>query len=236
MIFIRFTFVVDDESLSFDVACADGSTLVFVLGFLLLLPPAPAPPDDDDTCRLTVFFEGVLPLADVLLVAEAKQRSLSTVLCDSSADMIEPVLALLAEAGRVSFSELELSDDELEDRWAARFVSLSDDDDELLLFARLNQSGEHPLSFFKLLSYLLFSFLLDFFSLPSVLFPRESFEAWLPVLWLLLLPFSAFFNVWLEIWRPGRNLFVVDEGETNFLLPLDFLSLPFFTALEGNID
>lgn len=53
--------------------------------------------------------------------------------------MIEPVLALLVEAGRVSFSELELSDDELDDRWAARFVSLSDDDDELLLFARLNR-------------------------------------------------------------------------------------------------
>lgn len=70
MTFIRFTFVI--ESLSFDVACADGSTLVFVLGFLLLLPPAP---DDEDTCRLTVFFEGVLPLADVLLVAEAEQRS-----------------------------------------------------------------------------------------------------------------------------------------------------------------
>ena len=86
-------------------------------------------------------------------------------------------------------------------------------------------------SFFTLLSHLLFSFLVDFFSLPSVPFPRESFEVWLPVLWLLLLPFSAFFNVWLEICRPGRNLFVVDEGDTSFLLPLDFLSPPFFTAL-----
>jgi hypothetical protein len=34
---------------------------------------------------------------------------------------------------RVSFSELELSDDELDDRFVIFFVSLSDDDDELEL-------------------------------------------------------------------------------------------------------
>ena len=36
-------------------------------------------------------------------------------------------------------------------------------------------------------------------------------------------------------WRfvdPGRNLLVVDEGETNFLFPFDFFSLPFFVVLK----
>ena len=40
--------------------------------------------------------------------------------------------------GRVSLSELELSDDELDDRRVARLVSLSDDDEELVLSDRLN--------------------------------------------------------------------------------------------------
>jgi hypothetical protein len=50
---------------------------------------------------------------------------------------ISPVLVLVDDV-RVSFSELELPDDELDDRCVIRFASLSDDDDELVLADRLN--------------------------------------------------------------------------------------------------
>ena len=81
-------------------------------------------------------------------------------------------------------------------------------------------------------NYLVFSFLVCFFRLLSESFPRWSFE-WLFVEdFVELLLFSAFFNVWLEICRPGRNLLVVDVGETNFLFPFDFFSLPFLVALD----
>jgi hypothetical protein len=69
-----------------------------------------APPDDEDNCRLTDFCPSVVAF---------------------------PV-ELVFVFGRVSFSELELSDDELDDRCVIRFVSLSDDDDELVLSDRLN--------------------------------------------------------------------------------------------------
>jgi len=45
--------------------------------------------------------------------------------------------------------------------------------------------------------------------------------------------FQLFFNVWLDICRPGRNLFVVVvDGDINFLFPLDFFSLPFLTISD----
>lgn len=81
--------------------------------------------------------------------------------------------------------------------------------------------------------YLIFSFFVVFFVERSESFPRGSL-AWLlerDFLAVLLL-FSAFFKIWLEICRPGRNLLVVEEGDVCFLFPLDFFSLPFFIALE----
>ena len=70
----------------------------------------PPAPDDEDNCRLTDFCPSVLDFP------------------------IELSFVFV----RVSFSELELSDDELDDRFFIRFVSLSDDDDELVLTDWLN--------------------------------------------------------------------------------------------------
>jgi hypothetical protein len=84
----------------------------------------------------------------------------------------EPVFVFAA--ARVSFSELELSDDELDDRCVTRFVSLSDDDDELVLSDRLNTNKTIKTTF--VFSYLIFSFFVDFFVFISESFPRCSFE------------------------------------------------------------
>jgi len=63
-------------------------------------------------------------------------------------------------------------------------------------------------------------------------FLSESFVfEWLWFVNLLLLIFSAFFNVWLEICRPGRNLPGVELGELAFLFPL-----PFLIVLKKQID
>ena len=51
-------------------------------------------------------------------------------------------MVFIADDVRVSFSELELSDDELEDRCVTRLVSVSDDDDELVLADRLAEEFE----------------------------------------------------------------------------------------------
>ena len=54
----------------------------------------------------------------------------------------DPVFVFVADDVRVSFSELELSDDELEDRCVTRLVSVSDEDDELVLADRLEEERE----------------------------------------------------------------------------------------------